>query len=235
MKATVPPGPPSPVPGETDSAGRAIRVFLVEDKPRPRAALRALLDGTPGFECCGDCGTAEQALRLIPEARPDVVVLDIHLPGMDGNACARELKARGSSARIVMLTQFDDPKLVFRALAAGASGYLMKYEPPARIIEAIEQVHRGGGIMSTSVARLVMASFEQRLPRAQLGTHEGLSPRETELLELMRHQAVSTSKDLAMRLGISERTVDGHLASIYDKLHVRTRASALAKYVSQGG
>jgi DNA-binding NarL/FixJ family response regulator len=208
-----------------------IRVFIVEDDPRPRAALRALLDGTPGFGCCGECGSGEAALRLIPTAQPDVILMDIGLPRIDGIACAHQLKSRSVPARIVMLTQLDDPKLVFQALAAGASGYLMKYEPLARILEALEQVHRGGGMMSPAVARLVMESFERG--RTEAAPEAPLSAREREILELMRREAITASKDLAARLRISDRTVDGHLASIYDKLHVHSRAAALARYVSQ--
>jgi DNA-binding NarL/FixJ family response regulator len=208
-----------------------IHVFIVEDDPRPRASLRALLESAPDFVCCGDCGSAEDALRNAPAAHPDIVLMDIGLPGLDGIECARQLKSRLPQAQIVMLTGRDDPGLVFRALAAGASGYLMKYEPPPRILEALLEVRRGGGMMSPAVARLVMARFQTPAPTD--AAPSPLSPRETEILELMRDAGLSTGKELADRLGISPRTVETHLRSIYDKLHVHTRTAALAKFMGR--
>jgi len=210
-----------------------IRIFIVEDDPRPRSSLRALLESAPDFLCCGDSGSAEDALRDAPAAKPDVVLMDIGLPGIDGIDCARQLKALLPQTQIVMLTGLDDPGLVFRALAAGASGYLMKYEAPPRILAALAEVHAGGGMMSPAVARLVMARFQAPARAPAAATPDPLSPREIEILELMRDAGLSTGKELAERLGISPRTVETHLRGIYDKLHVHTRTAALAKYLGQ--
>jgi DNA-binding NarL/FixJ family response regulator len=212
-----------------------IRVYLVEDDPRPRASLRALLESIPEFLCCGDAGSSETALRDAPAAQPEIVLMDIGLPGMDGIDCARQLKPVLPQAQIVMLTGRDDPSLVFRALAAGASGYLMKYEAPDRILAALLEVHRGGGMMSPAVARLVMARFQPPTPAltSAAAASNPLSPRETEILELMRDAGLSTGKELAERLGISPRTVETHLRGIYDKLHVHTRTAALAKFMGR--
>lgn len=223
-----------PASGEAPSATRKrVRVFIVEDDPRPRASLRALLEGTQGFCCCGACRSGEEALRLAPEVAADVVLMDIKLPGMNGVACTRDLKNTLPNTQILMLTQHDDPELVFQALAAGADGYLMKYEAPVRVLDAIEEVYRGGGIMSPAVARLVMMSFQRSIPSADLPADAELSPRETQLLELMRNAGLSTTKELADYLSVSPRTIESHLRSIYEKLHVHTRTAALARFVAR--
>jgi DNA-binding NarL/FixJ family response regulator len=202
-----------------------IRVFVLEDKPSMRDALVALLGGSPGFTCVGACGTAEAALQQLPLAKPDVVLVDLELPGMSGTEFLAHCRCRFPAVERLVLTLYDTAAWIFPALAAGASGYVVKGTPAAKLLEAIAEVHEGRSWMSGQVARLVLGSFQQAAPPAV--REELLSPREREVLGLLAKGLRQTA--IAEQLGIAERTVSTHLHHIYEKLHVHSAAGAVGK------
>lgn len=207
-----------------------ITVGIVEDNETVRQTLSELIDATPSFRCVCACATAKEAMSEIPRVRPEVVLMDIHLPGESGIACTARLKARLPELQVIILTVYKDTELIFRALKAGASGYLLKRAPTEEILRAISEVKAGGAPMTGEIARLVVQSF-QAAPAGDLGEH-GLSPRELEILELLSEGL--TNKKIAVRLGISAETVRTHLGRIYEKLHVQGRTEAVTKYLKSG-
>ena len=204
----------------------AIKVSVVEDNDRFRDSLSVMLDGYPGFRCAGTHRTAEEALARIPLARPDVVLMDIELPGRSGIDCVRELKQRVPSLPIMMLTAYDDPEKIFESLRAGACGYLLKRTPPGELLEAIQELHRGGSPMSTQIARRVVASLHQPTPRIATAA---LTEREEQILS--RLAKGYSNKEIAGLLSVSLETVRTHLRHIYEKLHVHSRTEAVVKYL----
>lgn len=211
-----------------------LRVAIVEDDDCTRASLALLIEGTPGFQCVSKHAGAESALAQLPALRPDVVLMDIHLPGLSGIECARRLKARLTGVQIIMLTVFEDEDRVFEALAAGATGYLVKRTPPAEILEAILEVWRGGSPMSSGIARKVVQTFQQA-GRPGPGALIEVSPREQEVLILLSQG--HRYKEIADHLGIALDTVRSHIRRIYEKLHVTSRTEAVVKFLmfSRGG
>jgi DNA-binding NarL/FixJ family response regulator len=207
------------------SPGRQIRVGLVEDKAAFRRGLRAILDLTPGIECVGIFSTAEEALLELPVLAPDVVLMDLNLPGRSGIECTREIRKLRPSIQVVMLTIEEDNERVFSALRAGAAGYLLKTATPAEIISAIELVARGGAPMSAQVARRVVESFHAA---GEPSTEkQSLSPREGQVLE--RIAQGKRMKEVATELGVSVTTVQTYLRRIYEKLQVNSQAEAVAR------
>jgi DNA-binding NarL/FixJ family response regulator len=206
-----------------------IHVALVEDDPGIRRTLEIVLNGAPGYECVGAFPSAEDALARLANHMPDVVLMDIQLPRMSGVECVQKLKERHPRLQIIMLTVFEDDELVFASLVAGATGYLLKRTPPAEILEAIAEVHRGGSPMSSYVARKVVQSFQT--PRSGVGEHLPLSEREREILQ---HLAKGYRyKEIADALSISLDTVRTHLRRIYEKLHVHSRTEAVVKFLGR--
>lgn len=205
--------------------GQAIRVALVEDDPQVREGLVALINSAPGFECAAACPSAEEALIRLPALSPDVVLMDIHLPGMSGIECIRRLKQQHPQMQITMLTVFEDHDRIFQSLTAGASGYLLKQTPPAKLLEAITELHRGGSPMSAQIARHVVETFQRPAPPEL--PEANLTAREQEILHLLAKGYLY--KEIAHRLGVSVETVRTHLHRIYDKLHVRSRTEAVLK------
>lgn len=201
-------------------AAPPIRVLVVEDLEPIRGAFVLLLGWTSGFACVGAASSAEEALALAPETAPDVVLLDIGLPGMTGLAALPLLRARWPRCEVLMLTVHDAADAVFEALEAGASGYLVKSTPPDEVLAAIRELNAGGAPMSASVARKVVQAF-RRPDRA-----DGLSPREREVLDLL--VAGKTGRQIAEALFVSPNTVAFHVRQIYEKLHVHTRGEAVA-------
>jgi DNA-binding NarL/FixJ family response regulator len=199
-----------------------ISVFVVEDLDPIREAFALLLGWTPGFACVGAAASAEAALDAAPEESPDVVLLDIGLPGMTGLEALGPLRQRWPETEFLMLTVHDDPDRVFEALKAGASGYLVKTTPPAEVLAAIRELHAGGAPMSASVARKVVAAFRRPDPAS-----EGLSRREREVLDHLVDG--KTVRQIADALFVSPTTVAFHVRQIYDKLHVHSRAEAVAR------
>lgn len=201
----------------------SVKVSIIEDDPGIRAGLVRLLQRTSGFQCLDSFPNAESALEKIPNTKPDVVLMDINLPGMDGVECVRKLKLKQPALQILMLTVYDDPARIFEALSSGATGYLMKHTPPVELLEAIRDVHQGGAPMNSQIARKVVESFQKHAPTPEV---EQLSPREKEILELLAQGFLI--KEIADKLGIGFGTVRSHIRHIYEKLHVRSRAQAVA-------
>lgn len=207
-----------------------IKVAIVEDNTSVRESLAIILNGSPGLECVCACASAEEALERVPAARPHVVLMDINLPGLSGIECVRTLKDRLPDLQIIMLTIEEDSERVFESLQAGATGYLVKNVPPAKILEAIEEVHRGGSPMSGQVARMLVRSFHR--PGQTRREEEKLTAREDEVLNFVAKGY--RSKEIAEALGVGVHTVESHVRNIYGKLHVRSRAEAVAKFLQRG-
>ncbi len=204
---------------------KVIRVALVEDDSQVRAGLRLLIDNSKTCACVAAFGSAEEALARLPAVEPDVVLMDIQLPGLSGIECIRELKLRQPKLQIMMLTVFEDHDRIFQSLAAGASGYLLKQTPPGKLLEAITELDRGGSPISMQIARRVVEFFQQAAPRGDATA--GLSPREKEIIALLAKGYLY--KEIASQLGISVETVRTHIHNTYEKLHVRSRTEAVMK------
>ena len=206
-----------------------ITVSIVEDDAGFRAGLVRVLARGRNFRCLAAYPDAETALRELPKDPPDVVLMDINLPGISGVECVRRLKAQPTAMKVVMLTVYDNPDHIFEALAAGATGYLLKETPPAEVLTAIRDVHEGGAPMSSQIARKVADFFHRR---AAPDSDGALSPREQEILHsLARGYLV---KEIAAQIGIGFDTARTHIRRIYEKLHVHSRAQAVAKYFPTG-
>lgn len=206
-----------------------IRVAIVEDHRAVRENLAVLIDAAPGYSCVAACASAEEAIERLPEASPDVALMDIHLPGLSGVKCVARLKGLLLQTQIIMLTIEEDGEQVFESLKAGASGYLVKHVPPEEILEAVSEVHRGGAPMSSQIARMVVNAFRQPPPPG--GDDLRLTRREEETLRLLAKG--HRSKEIADELGIGTNTVNTCVRHIYEKLHVRSRAEAGARYVAR--
>jgi len=202
-------------------------VAIVEDNAALAASLRRVLNESEDCECVGTFSTAEDALQTIPRHSPDVVLMDIELPTISGIACTARLKQLNPSLQILILTVYNDHRKIFEALAAGASGYLLKRSSPEEIVRAVRDVKEGGAPMSAEIARKVVQSFRRSAPA--VGGVESLTAREAEILALLAKGYAS--KEIADQLSISHRTVCGHLGKIYEKLHVRSRTEAVIKYL----
>lgn len=207
----------------------AIKVSIVEDDEGVRESLASLIDEADGFQCISSHATAEDAIKHIPEKRPDVVLMDINLPNMSGIDCVRKLKEMSPQTQIMMLTMYEDPDQIFNSLAAGASGYLLKRTPHAKLLDAIQEVQRGASPMSGKIARVVVQYFQKK--NQPSSDAQALSKREQEILELLSKGF--RYKEIADSLGISFDTVRSHLRNIYDKLHVSSRTEAVVKYLNK--
>jgi DNA-binding NarL/FixJ family response regulator len=203
-----------------------ITVSIIEDDAPARKILAGWIGRAKSFRCGSEHGTAEDALGKLPQSRPDIVLADINLPGMNGIECVRRLKLEMPETQFVMLTVYEDADHIFQALAAGASGYLLKRTTRAGLLTALTDVHAGGSPISSQVARKVVQWF-QRTPAGTVET-ERLSQREREVLELLAHGFAF--KEVSDKLGISVTTVGTHVRRIYEKLHVHSRAQAVAAY-----
>src|SRR5512136_1509336 len=202
-------------------------VSIVEDNDQLRGTLARVISRAEGFQCISQYPNAESALMTIPKERPNVVLMDINLPGMNGVECARQLKQVVPATQIVMLTVYEDTENIFNALAAGASGYLLKRTKSAELLEALREVHRGGSPMTTHIARKVTQSFQR--PSVASQPTENLSEREQEVLDCLSQGFLY--KEIADKLGISYETVHTYIRRIYEKLQVRTRTEAVAKFL----
>lgn len=198
-----------------------IRISIVEDLAEVRNGLRFLVNQTKGFECVSDYGNAEDALIHLPQDVPDIVIMDIGLPHQTGIECIRKLKPRYSAMQFMIFTIYEDSDQVFDALAAGASGYLLKEASPDKIISSLRELYEGGAPMSLSIARKIVSSFHST------SVPEVLSAREIEILELLAKGFLY--KEIAGKLFISLGTVRQHIHHIYEKLHVQNRTEAINK------
>jgi RNA polymerase sigma factor (sigma-70 family) len=204
-----------------------VTVSIVEDNDKLRETLVRVLNRADGFSCVSQYANAEDALQDLPQAKPDVVLMDINLPGINGVECVRQLKKIAPEIQVMMLTVYEDTENIFDALAAGASGYMLKRTAGKELLEAIEEVKRGGSPMTTHIARKVVQSF-QRSAAAAAQT-ESLSEREQQVLDLLSRGLIY--KEIAEKLGISYETVHTYIRRIYEKLQVRTRTEAVAKFL----
>jgi DNA-binding NarL/FixJ family response regulator len=203
-------------------------VAIVEDNPSIRKSLQEWVDSAPDYKCVGTCGDAESALKVIPRLKPDVVLMDIHLPGDSGIACTARLKQMMPGIQVIVVTVYRDRELLFQALKAGASGYLLKRSSPEEILRAIAEVRSGGAPMTGEIARMVVETFQKPAAETVPSAAE-LSPREVEILDLVAKGL--TNKEIGPALNISYDTVRAHLRRIYEKLHVRCRTEAAMKYL----
>jgi DNA-binding NarL/FixJ family response regulator len=212
------------------SQARVVSVAVIEDQRETREGLSFLINSTERFECRHVYGSMEAALEGIGTKPPGVALVDIGLPGMSGIDGVRILRERFPSVAPVILTVFKDDERIFRAVCAGACGYLLKKTRPARLLEAVREIAEGGAVMSPEVAIRVMHLFRDTQTPGQPST--GLSPQELRLLKLLTegHQ----NKTAAAELGISVHTVSFHLRSIYEKLHVHSRSEAVARALRDG-
>jgi len=201
------------------------RVAIVEDNQVIRESLEEYVHGDPEMDCVGCFSTAEEALQGLPALKPDIVLMDIQLPNRSGIECTSRLKQSMPEVKILMVTVYGDPERIFKALRAGACGYLLKRCKPEELIAAIREVRDGGAPMSREIACKVIASFQQ--PVKVAAEVEELSAREREILDLLA--GGHTNKEISNRLGLSEGTVRWHLCNVYTKLHVRTRTEAVLK------
>jgi len=201
-----------------------ISVTIVEDNDDLRENLAFLIDGARDYCCAGTHRDCESALERLEDERPDVVLMDIGLPGMSGIEGIREIKKMWPGQNVIVLTVHDDDDLVFEALCAGACGYLIKDMPPEKLLEAIQEAHHGGAPMSGSIARMVVRSF-------QMAPHAALTRREKDILiQLCKGKSY---KMIASALFISQDTVRSHIRHIYQKLQVRSKSEAVAKALKE--
>ena len=212
-----------------------ITVSIVEDEPGLRRELERLINGADGFRCLATYPHAEAALRELPANVPDLVLMDINLPGMSGIDCLGKLKSALPKLPVVMLTVYEDSDALFRSLMAGANGYLLKRTPRKDLLEALREIYDGGAPMSRSIARKVVDFFHQvsQLPPAVVQAPElqSLTPREQEILANLAKGY--SYKEIASACGISGDTVRKHMARIYEKLHVHSRTEAILKYLGR--
>lgn len=206
-----------------------ISVSIVEDNRGTRESLSELLKRSPGLRFVGAYPNGETALRELPGQMPDVVLMDINLPGMSGIECVARLKEKAPQTQVLMLTTYEEGDLIFESLRAGANGYLLKNMPPSELVHAVEQVHAGGSPMSMHIARKVVSHFQQiKQPSSDM---EKLTKRELEILALLAKGFFY--KEIADQLGISLSTVRAHLHNVYEKLHVQSRTEAVVKYLGK--
>lgn len=204
-----------------------LTVGVVEDDARIRWSLSAILEEEDDLECVGTFASAEEALTHLPKLKPQVVLMDVNLPGMNGIECVRRLAQKCPGIQVIMLTVREDSDIIFDSLAAGACGYLLKPPSADELVAAVRDVFAGGAPMTTSIARKVVQSFNRAA--ASPRESENLSPREVGVLELLVKGLAY--KEVAAELGISYSTVHRHIESIYRKLHVHSRTHAVAKYL----
>jgi DNA-binding NarL/FixJ family response regulator len=204
-----------------------ISVSIVDDEKKLCKSIATFLNDSTGFRCVSIYGSAEAALKHLPADRPDVVLMDINMAGMDGIECVRRLKTMAPQLQILMLTVYEDTEQIFKALAAGATGYLLKRLEPEALLQAIRDVYAGGSPMSNSIARKVVASFQEA---NRAGEKENLlTPREEIVLDCLAKGLAY--KQIGDQLSISINTIRTHLRHIYEKLHVQSRTEAVAKYL----
>jgi DNA-binding NarL/FixJ family response regulator len=207
------------------------KVAIVEDDTDIRSLFTQWINAAPEHQCVCACPDAKTALVQIPKARPDVVLMDIRLPGESGIACTARLKALLPDLQVIVVTVYRERELLFQALKAGASGYLLKRSTPDDVLHAIAEVRSGGAPMTREIARMMVETFRQPSPPGEGGSSAELSEREMEILSLLTKGLAN--KEIGSKLNISFYTVRAHLRKIYEKLHVRCRAEAVAKHLQR--
>jgi DNA-binding NarL/FixJ family response regulator len=201
-----------------------IQVIIIEDIKEIREGLQLLIDSSEGFTCTKTFPSAESAIPDLPALRPDVVLMDINLPGINGIEAVRQLKISCKETQFIMSTIYEDDENIFESLKAGASGYLLKKTAPSKILDAITEVYNGGSPMSSQIARKVIASFQQK---NSIDDVDILTPKEKEILKQLSKGL--RYKEIADEMRISIETVRSHARKIYEKLQVQSRTEALNK------
>lgn len=209
-----------------------IRVAIVEDDESLRRIFGGWMQRSPGIEFVGEFPDSESAIQGLASVRPEVVLVDIQLPGLDGIECVRQMKGALGSTQFMMLTVYEDADRIFRALEAGAAGYLLKRTTPDELVEAIVELRNGGSPMTSAIARKVVQSFQRPAPIGVSAEMAQLSPREREILGLLAQGYLY--KEIAADLKISVPTVNAHIRNMYEKLQVHSRAQAVARYMKAG-
>jgi DNA-binding NarL/FixJ family response regulator len=204
---------------------KTIKIAIVEDDLRFRQSLRRVLESKPGFICITECGTGAEAIENIPRELPEVVLMDLNLPDSSGADVTARLKSQLPDLSVVILTVYNDAEHIFKALRAGADGYLLKQATAVEILEAVTEAHRGGAPMSSEIARKVIAAFHE--PKPAPSAPAMLAPREREILDLVANGYAN--KEIADKLAITLSTVCWYLHEIYKKLHVQSRVQAVNK------
>jgi len=201
-----------------------LKIGIVEDDKRIREGMAILINGSEGFSCNDIFESAEDAIKQLPKLNLDVVLMDIHLPLKTGIECIEELVPICANTQFIMFTSFEDTELVFKALKAGANGYLTKTTQPSKILDALLEVHKGGSPMSSHIARKIVSSFHTTETNSEL---KKLSEREKEILNLLSKGY--RYKEIADQLFLSTETVRTHIRNIYEKLQVNSRTEAINK------
>jgi DNA-binding NarL/FixJ family response regulator len=205
------------------------KVAIVEDSKATREGLEAVINLSPDYRCVCACASAEEALNELPKHQPEIVLMDIHLPGMSGVKCVAQLKNLMPRVRVIMITVYRNPDLIFGALRAGACGYLLKRSDPAEVLDAIREAKEGGAPMTGEIARQVIAYFQsQTVVEDEV---EKLTAREREVLEFLAKG--HSNKEIAASLSVSVAAIRWHLTHIYQKLHVQSRTQAVSKFRPQ--
>jgi len=204
-----------------------IQVAIVDDDEGIRSSLSALIKRAPGFILVGEFANGEEAVKGIPKLLPDVVLMDINLPGLKGYECVRQLKSAHPAVQFLMLTVYEDSDSLFNSLRAGASGYLLKRTASARLLEAIRDVNAGGAPMTPQLARRVVQFFSK--PAGESAPLAKLTPAERQFLEQLANGYAY--KEIADRMTISIDTVRSYVRTVYEKLHVHSRTEAVVKYL----
>lgn len=202
-------------------------VAIVEDNAVMRQTFRQWIDAAPGHRCVAACANAEEAMAELPARKPDVVLMDVNLPGESGIQCVARLKEALPKTQVIMLTVYRNQELIFQALQAGACGYLLKRSSPEKLLKAITEVRTGGAPMTPEIARMLVEAYHRK-PAAS-GQTEELTARESEILTLLSEGL--SNKEIADRVNISYDTVRAHLRHIYEKLHVRGRTEAVKMFL----
>jgi DNA-binding NarL/FixJ family response regulator len=220
---------------ERADSSESLRIAIVDDDPGVRQTLEQTIRHFPGCRCVAAYASGEEAVRRLPAATVDIVLMDINMPGIDGIECVRQLKADDERLEFIMLTVYEDTDSIFLALSAGASGYLLKRAAPTELEAAIRLVQAGGSPMTSHIARKVAQSFRQPSAPTAMGqstakaaADEELTPRQREILEHLASGMLY--KEIATALGVSYDTVNNHIRQIYRKLHIRSRSQAVAKF-----
>lgn len=209
-----------------------VQISIIEDVEEYRNALQIMLNATPDFKCEHTYANGEAAIRGIPIHQPDIVLVDLNLPGMSGIQVMKQLKKQYPKIQFMVLTVFEDDDKIFNALTAGASGYLLKSTPPSKIMDAIRELHDGGSPMSAQIARKVVASFRQPTLEVANPYEQMLTLREKEILEMLSQGKLY--RQITSELHISLETVKSHCHNIYEKLHVTTKMEAINKVYPRG-
>ena len=208
-----------------------ITVCIVDDSLEVRESIGEYIASAPDFECVGACKSGEEAIKVIPDLMPAVVLMDINLPGMSGTQCVRKLKDKMPGLQVMMLTVYENSERIFEALSAGACGYMLKSTPPEQLLEAIKDMQNGGSPMSSHIARKVVQAFHPTT--GGTGLIQQLTPREQQVLQLLAEGF--PYKRIASQLDLSISTVRTYIRSMYDKLHVNSRTEAVVKYLNATG